>query len=133
MNTINALLGRMHLASRLEILTEEQFALVQEGIEYYNSLTPVKKTALPYFPLGFTSFGALYAACGLKTADKIYLAVWNLGGGETVCVPISETIRSVALGYPKALETDFEWTENALNVHFSHPYSARFFEIGISE
>lgn len=128
MNTVNALLGRMHLASHLEIMTEEQFALVREGIEYYNRLTPVKKTALPYFPLGFTSFGAGQAVCGLKTAGKIYLAVWNSGGENTVRVPVAEGIRSVSLGYPKALVTEFEWTENTLSVRF-HGISAHFFEI----
>ena len=127
MNTINALLGRMHLASHIEFLSPAQFALVQEGIEYYNNLTSVKKTALPYFPLGFTSFGVSCIACGLKTAEKIYLAVWNLGGENTVRVPIPEQIRSVAVGYPKALETDFEWTNHALSVRF-HGFSARFFE-----
>lgn len=129
MNTINALLGRMHLASHMEFLSPAQFALVREGIVYYNKLTPVKKTALPYFPFGFTAFGAGQAACGLKGEGKIYLAVWILGGENTVRVPVTEGIRSVSLGYPKTLETDFKWTENTLTVNFSHPHSARFFEI----
>lgn len=133
MNTINALLGRMHLASHIELLSPALFALVREGIEYYNKLTPVKKTALPYFPLGFTAFGAGQAACGLKTADKIYLAVWNFDGVKTVCVPIFEKIRRVSVGYPKTLETDFKWTENTLTVSFSHPCSACFFEIELCE
>lgn len=133
MNTINALLGRMHLASHIELLSPAQFSLVREGIEYYNKLTPVKKTALPYFPLGFTAFGAGQAACGLKTADKIYLAVWNFDGVETVCVPIFEKVRWVSVGYPKTLETDFKWTENTLTVSFPHPRSACFFEIELCE
>ena len=129
MNTINALLGRMHLASHLEILTEEQFALVQEGIAYNKRLTPVKKTALPYFPLGFTEFGAGQAACGLKGEGKIYLAVWNLGGEDAVRVPVEEGIRSVSVGYPNSVGTDFTYSKDALIVNFIHPYSARFFEI----
>ena len=88
---------------------------------------------MPYFPLGFTEFGAGQAACGLKTADKIYLAVWNFDGVETVCVPIFEKVRLVSVGYPKTLETDFKWTENTLTVSFPHPCSACFFEIELCE
>ena len=129
MNTVNALLGRMHLASHIEMLSAEQFSLVQEGIRYYNKLTTIKKTALPYLPLGFTKFGASYAACGLKADDKIYLAVWNLGDKRDVCIPISEGIRAVTVGYPCSLESDFAFNENALTVRFDEKYAARVFEI----
>ena len=128
MNTVNALLGRMHLASHIEMLSAEQFSLVQEGVRYYNKLTTIKKTALPYLPLGFTKFGASYAACGLKADNKLYLAVWNLDDKRDVCIPISEGIRAVTVGYPQTLKTDFTFTANALTVRFDG-YTARFFEI----
>ncbi len=38
MNMINSFLGRMHLASHLELLNEEKFAIVRYGVEYYNSI-----------------------------------------------------------------------------------------------
>lgn len=129
MNTVNALLGRMHLASHIEMLSAEQFSLVQEGIRYYNKLTTIKKTALPYLPFGFTKFGASYAACGLKADNKLYLAVWNLDDKRDVCIPISEGIRAVTVGYPRSLETDFSFTQTALIVRFKNRYTARFLEI----
>lgn len=128
MNTVNALLGRMHLASHIELLSNAQFSLVQEGIRYYNKLTTIKKTALPYLPFGFTKFGASYTACGLKADNKLYLAVWNLDDKRDVCIPISEGIRAVTVGYPQTLKTDFTFTANALTVRFDG-YTARFFEI----
>ena len=75
------------------------------------------------------SFGAPYAACGLKTADRIYLAVWNLGGESKICIPIPEQIHSVRVGYPQTLKTDFTFTANALTVRFEEKYAARVFEI----
>lgn len=132
-NTINALLGRMHLASHIEMLSPAQYALMQEGIRYYNELTPIKKTALPYFPLGFTKFGARYAACGLKAKNKLYLAVWNLGGDGEICVTVPEGIRAVTVGYPQMLETNFTFTENTLTVRFDEKYAARVFEIEIAD
>ncbi len=129
MNTVNALLGRMHLASHIEMLSAEQFSLVQEGIRYYNKLTTIKKTALPYLPLGFTKFGASYAACGLKADNKLYLAVWNLDTEKEICIPVPEKIRAVKVGYPRSLETDFSFTQTALIVRFKNRYTARFLEI----
>lgn len=129
MNTVNALLGRMHLASHIEMLSAEQFSLVQEGVRYYNKLTTIKKTALPYLPLGFTKFGASYAACGLKADNKLYLAVWNLDIEKEICIPVPEKIRTVKVGYPRSLETDFSFTQTALIVRFKNRYTARFLEI----
>ena len=47
LNMVNSFLGRMHLASHLERLNEEQFALVKEGVAYYNRIASAKKNALP--------------------------------------------------------------------------------------
>ena len=41
MNMINSFLGRMHLASHLELLDEEKKALVKEGVEFYKSIRKI--------------------------------------------------------------------------------------------
>ena len=64
MNMINSFLGRMHLASHLELMNEEQLSIVGEGITYYDTLTEAKKSALPYLPEGFTHFGAERVVAG---------------------------------------------------------------------
>lgn len=129
MNMINSFLGRMHLASDVGLLDAEKTELLKEGIDYYNYLTPAKKVALPYFPLGFTDFHKKNAACGLKTENKVYLAVWNLGDNKPVTVNLDCPIKSVTVGYPKNIKTDFTVEGNALTVKFPCEYSARFFEI----
>ena len=45
MNMVNALVGRIHLASKLYQLNENLFALVQEGIRYYKE-KDFRKTAI---------------------------------------------------------------------------------------
>ena len=128
-NMINSFLGRMHLASHLERMNEQQLALVKEGVEYYDSLTNAKKVALPYFPCGFTVFGAENVAAGFKTENKIYLAVWCLKGEKQVKVPIQEGIKSVKLAYPSQTDTTFAYTEKQLCVTFQVDKNAAFFEI----
>ena len=133
MNMINSFLGRMHLASDVGLLNEEKTELLKEGIDYYNYLTPAKKVALPCFPLGFTDFHKKNAACGLKTENKVYLAVWNLGDNKPVTVNLDCPIKSVTVGYPKKMKTDFSIEGNTLTVNFPCEYSARFFEIEIKK
>ena len=128
-NMINSFLGRMHLASHLERMNEEQLALVKEGVAYYDSLTNAKKVALPYFPCGFTVFGAENVAAGFKTENKIYLAVWCLKGEKQIRVPIIEGIKDVKLAYPSKTDTTFTYAENQLCVTFQKDKNAAFFEI----
>lgn len=80
MNMVNAMLGRMHLASDLSLLSPRKFALVCEGISYYKKTAALKKSAVPVFPNGFASFGDLQVAAGYRFEDCVYFAVWNLGG-----------------------------------------------------
>jgi len=129
MNMINAFLGRMHLASHLELLSEHQLALVKEGVEYYNSLTAPKKTALPYFPNGFTSFGEEHIVAGFKTAEKIYLAVWCLGGDSTVTTAIKEPVKGVKIAYPSHTSTRASVKDGELQVTFNGVQQAAFIEI----
>lgn len=131
MNMINSFLGRMHLASDLRLLRPEKLSLVKEGIEYYDYLTQYKRIALPYFINGFTKFGEKSAASGFKTGNKIFLAVWNLGGEKNVTVSLDEKIKKVTVGYPKKSVTDFKVEGNKLTVKFPSEYSARFFEITV--
>ena len=132
MNMINSFLGRMHLASHLELLNDEKFALVREGVEYYNSIRQAKKSALPYMPIGFTSFGKNLVASGLLTESKLYLAVWNLGGEKNVSIPLDGiTPKSARVAYPASNNLEHAIEGNELKITFTEDYQARMLEIEI--
>ena len=133
MNMINSFLGRMHLASHLEILSPEQLELIKDGVAVYNRISEMKKTALPYLPCGFTKFGDKHVVAGLKDENKIYLAVWALGNADLAPIEIkTETpIKSARVIYPTTLESKFTVNEKALTVYFTSENQARFFEIEI--
>ena len=125
---VNSMLGRIHLSSNLSLMNEDQFALVQEGVEYIKQLNRIKCLATPYFPLGFTDFSKNTVACGLKKDDKLYLAVWVLRGNTKAVVQIKgATIATVV--YPCRLKTEFELKDETLTVNFAESDSARLFEI----
>ena len=132
MNMINSFLGRMYLASHLECLNEGQMDLIREGVEYYNSLTEMKKRALPYFPNGFTRFGDSSVCAGLRDGNKLYLAVWTLGkpGEMTAAIP---RIHNAVVAYPSKTDTAVTWNDHGLSVEFPRNCMAAFLEIEICE
>ena len=128
MNMINSLLGRMHLASHIELLSESQRSLVKEGVDYYNSITEAKKIALPYLPNGFCSFGDESVASGFETEDKIYLAVWALNT-DTVKINTATEAEKIRIAYPLSSNAAVECSKDYLTVKFQSPGQAVFLEI----
>lgn len=130
MNMINSFLGRMHLASHLERLNEAQLSLIREGVAYYNSLTDMKKRAMPYFPNGFTGFGAQNVCAGLKDGNQIYLAVWNLGDAGTVNVHVPNA-KHVRVDYPSKCDISLDWDKDCVHVAFPRGFMAAFLKIDL--
>ena len=128
MNMINSFLGRMHLASHLELLNEKQLALITEGVAYYNSLTEARKKGLPYFPIGFTGFDADKVAAGFVADEKIYLAIWNLGEETELQIPIDCAVTNVELAYPQYSAKNYAFENGVFSVRMESK-TARFFEI----
>lgn len=124
-NMVNGMLGRLHLASDLEKLDEELFALVKEGVAYGKSLAPFKKIAAPYLPLGFTRFGAPLVAAGLKGEGRLVLAVWDTAGAGKAEIPLAGLgALSVKTGYPKNYAPACELSGEILSLRFGKVHSA---------
>lgn len=132
MNMVNALLGRIHLASRLFKLDGERLALVKEGVAYYKSIADAKKRALPYLPLGFTDFRQPHVASGFVSDGKLYLAVWYLFGEPSFTINIPEGIKSVRLAYPGSSDTGVTYSGTELSLSFKRNEGAVFLEIELN-
>lgn len=131
MNMVNAMLGRVHLASHLELLSDGQKELVKEGVRLMKELVPFKKRALPCFPNGFAKFGDASACCGLSDGKGLLLAVWNTGGkgGVRVKLPLWKGA-DVKVLYPKNLPTEVLREGDTLLVKLPEGYSARLLGLG---
>ena len=133
MNMVNSVLGRIHLASRIDLLDGEKQALIQEGVRFYDRIRDDKLRSLPYLPLGYAKFGQELVATGLKCEDKLYLAVWNLGGERHARIPLPEIcVKDARVAYPLSLETRFTFDRSSLTVDFTEDFQARIFEIHLS-
>ncbi len=137
MNMCNAMLGRIHLASFINKLPNNQLELIKEGIRYYKSLVEFKKNALPIYPIGTAKYFGKEVVGGLKNGDKIVLGVWNTSNKpRTVKVKLEKYhATKVQVGYPKSLGTKFEFDKETkvLSVTFDENYGGRIFEIEVNE
>ena len=130
-NMINSFLGRMHLASNISLLDGNRLDLVKEGVAYYNALTPFKKKALPYFPIGFTHMEETTVCSGLKHQNSIRLAAYNLDGEFVKTFAVCGKIKSAKVGYPSSSKVKLSFANDILTVEFTRERQAAFIEVEI--
>lgn len=133
MNMINSFLGRMHLASAIHLLDPHKKELIKEGVAYYKTLVEPKKKSVPYFPWGFTDFYQKEVASGFISGNKLYLAVWNVGGDGNMEIEIPEfEVKSANISYPKQAKERIRAEKHKISLTIAGKYAARFIEAEIS-
>ncbi|GAA3804180.1 alpha-galactosidase [Streptomyces phyllanthi] len=87
---VSAMLGRVHLSGRPDLLTEEQAALVRRAVDTYKTFRPLLPGALPRWPLGLPGWRDGWIALALSAENgTTLLALWRRDGApETVTVPL---------------------------------------------
>lgn len=131
LNMVNALLGRIHLASFIGSLDEPKQSLISEGVKAYKATRDIKKEALPIYPMGLAHFGDEEVIAGLSSANNIILALWNTSGKpcKTNVNLKKYGIKELHLLYPTSLKTSFSFDDSTgiLNLDCPYPYFGRAF------
>ena len=88
---VNSLVGRVHLSGRIDLLSQEQLAIVTAGMDVYKQMRMDVKNSVPFWPLGLPGWHDDWLAVGLKVLrkEKRYIAVWRRGGSTSCSLPIS--------------------------------------------
>lgn len=134
-NMINAMLLRIHQSGHLGHIEKERRELVKEALDYYKSIRQDIRKSLPFWPLGLSKFSDTWVSLGLRTEDKLYVAVWRRNSEEEACtLPIEYTNGrncSVKCVYPGYEECSYRWNgiNQTLTVIFPKQFTARLFEI----
>lgn len=101
MNMSSAMLQRIHLGGNLDLLTDDMFAAVQEGIQCYKKIRKEIPNGIPFWPTGFHSFDAGWLVFGLHLTDKDLLTVCRREDEDTrINIPVKRRIREVRVIYP---------------------------------
>ncbi|MFI6549320.1 glycoside hydrolase family 36 protein [Streptomyces prunicolor] len=87
---VSALLGRVHLSGRPDLLTRRQLDVVRQALDIYKSYRHLLPGARPHWPLGLPGWRDGRLALALSGADgTTLLALWCRDGEpETVTVPL---------------------------------------------
>ncbi|KAL4971794.1 glycoside hydrolase [Aspergillus desertorum] len=121
-SVVNALLGRVHISGRLDLLNESQCDL---------------PTGTAFWPLGLPGWHDGWIALGVAVdcGKKFYVAVWRRGGMGRIELPLpalrARDVR-VELLYPKEFAAESEWDVaggGALRVRVPATLCARLFKL----
>lgn len=85
---VTTLLGRVHLAGRIDTLDAHQRELVRDALTTYRGIRQQVARGLPVWPLGLPGWRDDWLASGLRDGEELLLAVWRRGGGATQHLPL---------------------------------------------
>lgn len=129
-NMVNGLLLRPYMSGMVWKMSEENLKLMAEGIALYKQIRDKIKDGVPIFPLGFADLESKQLAYGIKTEDKVYLAVLA-PKTEKVEIPLEfeKEIEKVAVIYPGSVDCKFSYDSKKLFVELPQEKCARLFGI----
>lgn len=108
----NTLLGRVHLGGRIDLLSDNQMALVKEGVAAYRTIRRGLNTATPFWPLGLPGWHDPVVALGMRDDQGELITVWRRSGPTTVRLPLARHaghLLDVTVAYPASLSTRVSW------------------------
>lgn len=132
-NMVNALLLRIHQSGHLAEISPERKALVREALDLYKTIRGDIKDAVPFWPLGMSSFRDSWVSVGLRKGKKNYIAVWRRNSEtDKISLPV-EALKGKAAKvqciYPSYHEEASLWNAptGLLTVTLPESVSARLF------
>ncbi|GLY08501.1 alpha-galactosidase [Actinoplanes sp. NBRC 101535] len=81
---ITAMLGRVHLAGRIDTLDTRQRGTVREALAVHRRVRAAVARSTPVWPLGLPGWRDPWIVAGARDGDDLYLAVWRRDGGDDV-------------------------------------------------
>ncbi|MEV7090697.1 glycoside hydrolase family 36 protein [Streptomyces sp. NPDC093085] len=100
---VSALLGRVHLSGRLDLLAPDQLALVTDALAAYRTYRHTLADAVPSWPLGLPGWRDDWLALALDTGTETLLAVWRRGGDPVCELPVPPGTSSVSPLHPRTV------------------------------
>lgn len=129
-NMVNGLLLRPYISGMVWKLSEENLALLREGIALYKEIRKDIREGVPFFPLGFSGARDKVLAYGVRNGSVAYLAVFA-PGKDKAKIPLSfaEKVTRVSVLYPSDGRCDYSLEKEMLRVKLPQKRAARLFRL----
>ncbi|MBQ2709852.1 MAG: alpha-galactosidase, partial [Clostridia bacterium] len=126
-NMANAMLQRIHLSGGILHISDENFALVKEGVAVYKQLRADTGAAVPFYPLGLSDYPDGWRAVAFRCPDCVRLNIWRIDGeSDTLEIPLAAKEAKVL--YPSNTEGSIT-VGDTLTVHLPKPNTALIVEV----
>lgn len=89
LNMVNAMFLRPVISGETHLLSDDQFEVLKNGIDFYKSIRKEIPKLIPFYPLGTAQFGDDWVVCGFSGEKFDYICVKRLGDSESVEIPIN--------------------------------------------
>lgn len=122
-NMVTAMAARIHQSGRLDLLSGEAFAQVQQAISIYKrEIRPYLPTAVPFYPTGLPEIHETRKpiALGMRSSRRTFVSIWRLLGSEVCEIPFQG--RHATILYPTDLGVTVECTAETVRVRLPRPY-----------
>lgn len=133
-----ALLGRIHLAGRIDTLSRHQRDIVRSALSVYRTIRGAVAQGSPLWPLGLPGWRDELIAYGLRCKDDLYVLTWRRGESAEaeLQLPINEltTGSSAQVLFPTWAreQASVDGQAGVLKVQLPHPVTARLVHVSLS-
>ncbi len=115
-NMVNTIPLRPYMCGRAWLWSEEQQALIKEGLDCHKSLRYMIPEAITFFPQGVPSYDDGWLCVGYRGAGRTVMPVWRTEGEEaSYTIPV-EGYAAARVLYPKKTDTQIKVEDGKLTV-----------------
>jgi len=128
MNMVNSMPLRVHLSGELAHLSEEQLALVKEGVKVMKDIRKDTDSSVPFYPCGLPTYTDKLFCAAYKCTDCVRVAAWRLDtDDDTLYIPSDGN--TVKVLYPSCFDGEAYTAEGCVVIKLPREYTAVFVEI----
>ena len=129
MSLANAMLGRIHLGSRINLLKDNQKKLVKEAIDVYNSYSSLIDKSFPYLVKDFSSEDDDVFIQALEMPDFDLINVTTLKKDLSAEFFLNKNIKSIEIIYPSNSKTKLSFVRNKVQIKPENYPRARILKV----
>jgi alpha-galactosidase len=126
---VNAMLGRVHLSGRIDLMSGEQLDRVSTAIDVYKRNRALLARGYPQWPLGLPGWYDEWLALAIGGSDEWLLSVWYRGSeAASVDIPLPWLADATPL-FPTDLPLDLTQSGRTLRVALPGGPAARLIQV----
>lgn len=115
---VNGMFRRIHLSAKTAFLSDEQKAVLHEGIKVYKSTRHLVDKLVPFYPIGIPSASseATVHCVGFRNDEHCFITVTNMGEKADVNIPLGFKPEKAEILYPSSIPCDIAVADNGVKV-----------------